>query len=331
MKTRFAFVGFRHPHIFDVLSAVRDRPDCQIVACCEEDAATRQALRETDRVDLTHEDYAEMLRDVECDVIAIGDYYGRRGALALAALRAGRHVLSDKPLCTSLSDQAQIEDISSKRCLSVGLQLDCRGAGPFIRLRDIIRSGDLGKVCTIHIGAQHPLLAASRPPWYFEPGKHGGTINDIGIHVFDLVPWLTGIPWEEVVRARSWNAKASAYPDFHDCAQFMAVLQGGAGVFADLSYLAPDKAGYNLPHYWRVLVHGTKGFAETYLRAINVNVVLDHQDIVEQRPVAPPMSRRYFSDFMNEVRGHKEACDLRTADCLLASRLAIQTQSRATG
>jgi|SRR6266511_4727891 len=99
----------------------------------------------------------------------------------------------------------------------------------------------------------------ARPGWYFERGKHGGTINDIAIHAFDFVPWITGLEWRAIIAARTWNAKAREFPHFHDCAQIMATLANGAGVRADVSYLAPDRLRYKLPHYWHVLVHGTRG------------------------------------------------------------------------
>jgi len=331
MKTRFAFAGFRHSHAFDLLNLVRDRPDCEIVASCEEDAATRKTLADDSRAKITHEKYERMLDEIECDVVAVGDYYTARGPQVVEALRRGLHVISDKPLCHTLAEQAQIEDLSSKRNLSVGLQLDLRGAGAFIRLRDVIRSGELGRIHTMSICGQHPLLAGSRPAWYFEPGKHGGTINDIGIHVFDIVPWLTGAGWKEVIAARTWNAKASDFPHFKDAAQFFGVLDTGAGILADVSYLAPDKAGYQLPHYWRFTVHGQNGIAETHYGALHVKLALDEFDNLEQRPVGPPIHRRFFTDFLNEVRGHRESCDLRTADVLRASRLALEAQRRATG
>lgn len=331
MKTRFAFVGFRHSHAFDLYNLVRDRPDCEIVACCEEDAATRAALASSGKADITHSLYEKMLDEVECDVVAVGDYYTARGPQVVEGLRRGLHVICDKPLCHTLAEQAQIEDLSSKRNLSVGLQLDLRGAGPFIRLRDVIRSGELGPIHTMSICGQHPLLVESRPAWYFEKDKHGGTINDIGIHIFDIVPWLTGVPWREVIAARTWNAKALDFPHFKDAAQFFGVLESGAGIMADVSYLAPDKTGYGLPYYWRFTVHGMNGLAETHYGAVHVKVVLDHYDAMEQRPVGPPIHRRFFTDFLNEVRGHHESCDLRTADVLRASRLALEAQRRAVG
>jgi predicted dehydrogenase len=327
MKTRFAFVGFRHGHILDLLGGVDERPDTEVVACCEEDPGARAELAAKGRVAITHTDFARMLEEVECDVVAIGDYYGRRGALALAALGAGRHVLGDKPLCITLDEQTAIEKISAEKALLVGLQLDSRGYGAFRAVREIIRSGEIGEVCTIRIDGQHPLLPGTRPAWYFEPGKHGGTINDIGIHAFDLVPWLTGIDWKGVVAARSWNQKARFAPQFEDSAQVMAVLQNGAGVMADFSYVAPDRLGYQLPHYWHLLIHGSAGLLETHLFAKEVTVIKESSEAPEVRPALENRARSYLADFLDELRGRKDLADLTSAQCLRASRLALEAQA----
>ncbi len=323
MKTRFAFAGFRHAHILDLLAGVNERDDTEVVACCEEDAAARAALGVT----ITHTDFATMLREVECEVIAIGDYYSRRGALAIAALQAGRHVLSDKPLCTTLEEQAAIECLAAGRGLLVGLQLDSRDSAAFRTLREIIASGEIGEVCTVRIQGQHPLLPGTRPAWYFEPGKHGGTINDIGIHAFDFIPWLTGLDWQKIDAARSWNGKARDFPHFHDCAQLMATLNNGAGVLADFSYLAPDRLGYKLPHYWHVLIHGTHGLAEAHLHSEHVTVITDTSAIPEIRPALERRPRGYLDDFLRELRGESPA--LTSAQSLRASRLALEAQQLA--
>ncbi|EDY19488.1 oxidoreductase domain protein [Chthoniobacter flavus Ellin428] len=329
MKTRFAFAGFRHVHILDLLTGVEERSDTEVVACCEEDAATRDALAEKGRVKITHTDFATMLREVDCDVIAIGDYYGKRGSLALAALRAGRHVLSDKPLCTSLAEQEEIERVAAERKLLVGLQLDSRDIAALRKLRDIILSGEIGEVASIHIDGQHPLLLGTRPGWYFEEGKHGGTINDIGVHAFDFVPWMTGHQWGEFRAVRSWNAKAREFPHFEDSAQFMATLDNGAGILCDFSYLAPDTLGYKLPHYWHLLVHGTRGLAETHLFAKEITVIKDSSTEPELIPVGENRTRGYLEDFLQEVRGQIPATGFTSATCLKASRLALTVQASA--
>jgi len=326
MKMRFAFAGFRHGHILDLLTGVEEHADAEVVACCEEDAAAREDLAAKGRVKITHTDFATMLREVECEVVAIGDYYAKRGAMVLAALHAGKHVLSDKPLCTTLAEQEEIERLAAERGLVVGLQLDSRGYAAWRKLRELIRGGEIGEVATIRIDGQHPLLLGTRPGWYFEPGKHGGTINDIGIHAFDFVPWMTGLRWREVNFARCWNGKAKDFPHFHDCAQFLATLENGAGVLADFSYLAPDQLGYTLPYYWRLSIHGTHGFLETHLFAKEITLIRDSSAAPEKIPTGDDRTRGYIEDYLQEIRGNVAVAELTSAACLQASRLALETQ-----
>ena len=115
MTVRFAFVGFRHPHIFDMYQRCRAHENVEIVACCEAHAATRDQLRGGDEVDVTYQDHERLLEEADCDVIAVGDAYGRRAGIILAALQAGKHVISDKPLCISLEELDQIQRLAINR------------------------------------------------------------------------------------------------------------------------------------------------------------------------------------------------------------------------
>src|SRR5690554_1654313 len=97
---KVAFIGFRHSHIFILLEMIRQSPDFTIVACCEEDPATRAELAGSDKVTIDHDSYDQLLA-TDCHIIAIGDYYAKRGGLAIRALEHGKHVISDKPIATS--------------------------------------------------------------------------------------------------------------------------------------------------------------------------------------------------------------------------------------
>ena len=191
-KIRIAFAGFRHGHIGDVYRRLQNRPDAEIVAACEEDAATRAALAAEGRFAITHESFEAMLSDVPCDAIAVGDYYGRRGRLLIRALESGRHVLSDKPICTRLEELDRIAALAGDGKRSVGCQLDLRDYPACRAARAAIQAGEIGEVHAVSFNGQHALAYGTRPGWYFEPGKHGGTINDIAIHAVNAVPRITG-------------------------------------------------------------------------------------------------------------------------------------------
>lgn len=326
---RIAFAGFRHPHIFALVDLVKKHPDCEIVAACESDPAAREALPPQHGVNITHTSVEQMLAETDATIVAIGDVYAKRGAIAIAALKAGKHVIADKPLCTSLAELEEISRLAAERGLSVGCQLGLVEGPPVLALREVVRSGDIGRPCTITITAQHPLRLGARAAWYFEPGQHGGTINDIGIHIFDFIPWLTGQPWKEIPLAREWNAKAAAFPHFKDCAQFYGLTADGIACFSDVSYLAPDELGYALPQYWRITVHGTKGMAEISYDSKTISVVTDKDSAPQNRPVTQTAPSDYWRDFLNEIAGQPSEDGLTTARVLESSRWALKAQQSA--
>lgn len=319
---RLAFAGFRHAHIFALYEHAKVHAGVTIVGTWEENPA--DSLLGGKDIGISHESFDQLLED--CDAVAIGDCYGKRGALAIRALQAGRHVISDKPLCTSLAELDEIERLASGSGLKVGMMLDIRDSANLIGLRDAVSSGLIGEVQTVSVCGQHPLLPGSRPAWYFEEGMHGGTLNDIAIHAVDFIPWVTGIGFDGIVAARAWNAKATMAPHFLDCAQFMMRLANGGGVLGDVSYLAPDACGYSVPNYWRIVLHGMKGLLETSAAVPGVIFAGDTSPRPEVLPPVPARRGGYLEDFLADVAGSPSSDGLTTTSCLAASRLALNLE-----
>jgi len=326
MSLKLAFVGFRHSHIFDLYRRAQAMPEIEVVAACEEDAATRKAPIQESVVTVTHTDYVQMLADVACDAVAIGDYYAIRGQRVLDALSAGKHVVSDKPLCTRLDELDQIAALAAQNRLSVVCMLDMRDGAPARTARALIRQGTIGEVHAVSFGGQHPLLLGTRPAWYFEPGKHGGTINDIGIHALDAIPWITGLQFATVHAARCWNAFAPDFPHFEGAGQVMLTLENGAGVMGDVSYMMPDSSGYSLPFYWRMTFWGDKGILEVAHNQDHVTLALDGEEGVRHEPLLEDDPGGYLRAFLHDIEGATGPDELDTAASLRAMRVSLLAQ-----
>jgi predicted dehydrogenase len=325
-KIRLAFLGFRHNHVMGLYKSAITHPRVDVVAAVEEDPSTAQSLREGGIVRLTHETYDELYKQGGFDAVAIGDYFGRRGSLIIHALESGKHVLSDKPICTALSEWERITELASSGKRSIGCLLDLRDHGPYLTMRRLIHQGAIGQARTIHITAQHPLMLGKRAGWYFEPQKHGGTLNDIGIHAIDLIPWLTGRTITEVSAARGWNARLPQFPHFQDAGQMMLRLDNDGGVLADVSYLSPDGLGYTAPQYWRVTVHGDQGLVESDYNARTVTFAKADDKTVQQIPIEPSHPTGCLDAFLDEIEGKAQPAALTTAMVLDSSRRALQIQ-----
>lgn len=329
-KLRLAFLGFRHGHIMGLYQAARKHPRVEVVAACEEDPATADALRSAGAVELTHSSYAKLYDDAGVDAVAVGDFFARRGQVILSALGMNKHVISDKPICTRAEELDQIVTLAKAKKRAVGCLLDLRDHGPFITMRRLIRDeGAIGTVHTVNFSAQHPLLLGKRPAWYFEPGKHGGTINDIAVHAIDAIPWLTGRTIAQVVAARAWNARLPQHPHFQDAAQIMLKLDNAGGVMGDLSYLASDGVAYASPQYWRITCHGDLGVIEVSYNGKTIE--LSNRGDASPRAIAadPGNPTGCLDAFLNEIDGTPRAGALTTADVLDASRRTLLIQQAA--
>ena len=327
---KIAIIGFRHGHIFDILRRAQTHPGLVLTATCEEDAATRDRLAQEGKVSITHTSAAQLLDEADCDIVAVGDYYARRGAILTEALRRGKHVIGDKPLCVTRAEWEEIERLSRAQRRAVGCMLDLRDAPVYRGLRRAVVEGRIGEVTAVGFTGQHPLALGSRPGWYFEEGKQGGTLNDIGVHAVDAVPWIAGQPLARIEAARVWNAGLPQYPFFQNGAQMMLTLRNGAGVLGDVSYFAPDQMQCALPTYWRMTVWGADGVLEAALASPAILRYARGFTAPESIPLPPGRPGGYLDDFLRELRG--EAPDpegLDTATVLRVARQSLAIQEAA--
>lgn len=326
MPLNFAFAGFGHAHINSLYKLVKEREGLAFVGASEPDDALR-AGTEKAGIPVAYTSVQDMLDDVACDVVATGACFGDRGAIAIEALKRGKHVIADKPLCTRMSELDEIERLASESGLKVGCMLTQRGSRTSAGVRHLIRSGRLGEIHAVTFGGQHPLNLDSRPGWYFEPGKHGGTITDIFIHAADSIPWITGLAFDRVVAARCWNAGAPQYPHFKDGAQLMMSMSNGAGILGDVSYFMPSKGGYSMPYYWRTTFFGSEAIAEISVVSGTIDLTEDGK-VISVEPEGPE-PENYLSSFIDDIAGTPSADNLNTADVIRATRTAIRVQESA--
>ena len=249
MKLGVLFYGFRHGHINTLYKKTESSPIAEIVACIEENEKARLAAQAALGAKFSEKSYDEWLTSPLVDVVAIGGAYGDRGKAIIKALRAGKHIIADKPICTRISELEEISALTREKGLKISCMLDLRYLPQTLAAKKILDGGSLGEIRNISFNGQHCLGYGKRPSWYFEKDMHGGTVNDLAIHGLDLVRMLTGKEIEAADSVRCWNAYAEKEKDFKDCALIMARLEGGAGILADVSYSAPAQA-FSLPSYW---------------------------------------------------------------------------------
>lgn len=320
---KILFYGFRHGHIEGLYHRAKQNPRVEIVACVEENDEARAGAQTRLGVQFDTQSYETWLQS-DIDIVAIGGCYGNRGKAIIQALQAGKHVIADKPICTSLEEYEEIAKLANEKRLKIACMFDLRYMPSARTAKAVFESGELGEVRNVSFTGQHELNYENRPKWYFEKGMHGGTLNDLAIHGVDLITHLTGLRMSEVNAARCWNAYATKAKDFKDCATYMATLDNGAGVLADVSYSAPSLV-YGSDIYWNfkfwcehgLVTFGWKNPAVTiYKTGATEPMVLDGiQD-----------EKNYLDDLLDEIETDGNAM---TDSVLCATHQTLVLQSKA--
>lgn len=326
-KINMAFAGFRHTHIYSLLGKARKNENINVCGAWEENETDKKNAEENYGVEFIYNTYEEILADKNIDAVAIGNYYKARGPMVISALKAGKHVFVDKPLCMKLEEVEEIIKLQKETGLSVFIMLDLRYHPNMLTAKKLIDAGEIGEINNISFNGQHPLSYKTRAKWYFEEGKHGGTINDIGIHGVDLLRYFTGSEVKDIMAARSWNKYAYNHPHFHDSGMFMLTMENGAGIMADVSYAAPDSAGYSLPFYWEFKIWGTEGVITFSVSTDGVTLYKNGN----KEPVPVPKTVAefdYTEDFVCEINGEATKY-LSTEEVLKSSLATLKIQNAA--
>ena len=145
-------------------------------------------------------DYAELLRAVACDAVAICTPSGLHPAHGVLAARAGRHVISEKPMAISLAGADELV----RACDEAGVQLFVvkqNRLNPAIRLlRRAIDKGRFGRLYMLNSTVRwtRPQEYYDQAPWRGTWEFDGGAFMNQASHYVDLIQWMGG-PVESVV------------------------------------------------------------------------------------------------------------------------------------
>ncbi len=320
MSIRLGIAGLRHPHVDGLIQeALRDDSPAQLVAIADDDTPTRD--RYGARLGVTgYSDYQEMLRKERLDAVGVAAINNRRGRIVVECLESGLHVISDKPLCTTLADLTDIRAAWRRSGRLLSVMLDKRFYPTTLALREIISAGELGVPVLAWTSGPHRLNRPTRPDWMFRHESYGGILNDLAIHDVDLLLWLSGAQSGQV-QGLTGNLGHGDVPEFENYGQLLLRTDDGMIASTEVHWFSPEAAPYH-GNYQMVLT-GTKGTAELNLAQDQLTVAT-HQAPPRRVPVPEPQN--VVRDFFNAITNETDPT-VRTAEALAATRVTLLAQT----
>ena len=232
-------------------TAIGRIPGARLVAVGRSDPARVEETAAQFGVPCLADEAALLARD-DVDAVCICTPSGLHAEQTIAAARAGKHVLVEKPIALTLADANAMIAACAQAGVRLGVALQRRTEPEFQRVQAAIAGGELGRLVLGSISMPYMRLqsyydsADWRGTWALDGG---GALMNQGIHLVDLLLWLVG----DAVEVRASAATLAHAIEVEDCVT--ATLRFANGALGGIT--ATTAAAPGFPH--RVEIYGERG------------------------------------------------------------------------
>ena len=176
----------------DFARALRGSKRCFVVNCCGTSPAKARAFAERYELPRAAQSLAELLADPEVSAVYIATPHPAHEANALAAIRAGKHVLCEKPISVDAASTARILEAAQANGVFLMEAYMYRCHPIFQQLVKTLRAGAIGNIR--HVRADFTFREERNPTGrLFDPAKAGGGILDVGGYPMSFVRLIAGL------------------------------------------------------------------------------------------------------------------------------------------
>ncbi|WP_046227044.1 Gfo/Idh/MocA family protein [Paenibacillus dauci] len=169
-------------------------PDVELVAFADPVLERAQSYADLYNAK-AYTDYKELLAAGGFDAVSVCTPNALHAEVAIAASKAGAHVLVEKPM--AVSDEEALEMIAAAEQNNVFLMVahNQRLMPPHIKAKEILKQGHLGRVLTFRTAFGHAgpegWSIDGKNSWFFRKGEAVmGAMGDLGVHKSDMIRWL---------------------------------------------------------------------------------------------------------------------------------------------
>lgn len=278
-----AIIGCEHIHADSYIEEALKIRNINLIGLAEPDTEMGRPL--ADKYGIKYFDkYSDLISCKEVDTVCICSSNIRHTELTIEAAKAGKHVIVEKPIATTIEDGKKMIEACKMNDVKLMVTLPCRYIPSIVRAKEIIDNGEIGEIVAI-TGTNHGTMPGG---WFVDKEKSGGgAIIDHTIHVADLMHWFLDKEVEEVF------AKGGKYIHnipVEDTGLIFMQFKDGPYATLDTSWNRPK----SFPTWGDVTLNiiGTKG-------SINVDSFKQHGNLYSNKHAKSLQS--YWGDDMNRL------------------------------
>lgn len=199
-----------------VVPAIKQVKDAKVIAACSRDIKRAEGFAEKHDILRAYGSIEALVNDSEIDAVFISSPNALHARHTLTAAAAGKHVLVEKPMATTLDAALDMVRVSKQNGIKLGVGFHLRHHPGHQRARELIKKGVPGTISMIQgqwcFGERkrvYPPPKTGSSSWWNDPEMMGGasTLMGTGVHVIDLLYYLTGAEITEVAAITDGQTK----------------------------------------------------------------------------------------------------------------------------
>lgn len=230
--------------------AMMRNANCTVAAICDTDTARMEKVaQELGGCVAMYTDYRDMLTHTELDGVCVASPDHLHRDMVCDALRAGLHVLCEKPLALHADECMQMIETAAQTGRKLMVGQVCRVAPAFVLAKQIIDEGLLGEIFFIESEYAHDYINIRG--WRMDPDIRRHPVTGGGCHAVDLVRFLTG---REPLEAFSYS-NHKMLPDWPCDDTTIAVLKFEDDIIGKVLTSTGCKRDYTM----RTVIYGSRG------------------------------------------------------------------------
>lgn len=253
MRAAVIGLGIGRYHV----EAYAGHPAVELAAICDASAERRERFQREHPSSRAYADLDSMLAQEQLDLVSVCTPDWMHVDMGIAAMRAGAHVISVKPLTTSVEDAQRFIAAGKETGRKLMVAHERRFHPRYRAIKQVIDQGLLGDLFFVELDYfVHKGRQFTNAPWYKSAEHPRAAILGTGSHAVDLMRWYGG----EVEEA--WGAgNHLAFQEFPDDDCMVGVFKLSSGAIGKVTQTYGSIRGAGEPDL-RVTIHGTRGSLE---------------------------------------------------------------------
>lgn len=324
---RFGVIGCGIVAEWGHLPTIAALPEAELVAVADLDLERATEMGKRFGAKEVFQDYQQLLAIPEIDAVVVATPVQTHHRIVLAAAKAGKHVLCEKPIAPSLFEGKEMIRAMGEAGLFLGINFLLRESEPLVTIKEMVDKGLVGNLQVLRF-----IFNSPGPGWASQKRLESlmneglGPIFDCGVHYFDLARWLTGKEFLDV------EARGVFTPEFENPRHVVTTCQMEDGIMAMIEeswlYTHGAKEGNRYRRYDLIGDEGT------------ISYTTDTEELILYRadgnqklhiPKEQKGFTRIYQGFIESVKRHQNAGIIPGEDGIYAIAAALAALESAKG